>query len=934
MTQQDSNIAAKRPEKDALASTNKNETLVGELEHPATHSTNRKALTPDNHLVKQTNSKQPDQLDQHTPMMRQFLRIKAEHPDDLLFYRMGDFYELFYDDAKFAAQLLDLTLTARGKSAGKPVPMAGIPYHAADGYLAKCVKAGISVAICEQVGDPQESKGPVERRVQRIVTPGTLTEEALLEDKSEPLLVAIYQNQQQYGIAWLSMASGRFKIAEATSALELKSVLAPLHVAELLYADDLVDDDEPFRMLVNSQCLRRRPPWEFEYGASTNALTDHFGTSSLDAYRVEDCALGICAAGALLSYAKQTQRSNLAHIRSISVERSQDTLVIDPASRKNLELISNLDGGSEHTLYSLMDSNQTAMGSRLLKQWMLKPLVDREQIINRQQSVANLLQQYRFETLQGLLKPVGDLERILTRVALRSARPRDLKKLGDSLAQLPEINRDLTATKQPYLLSLAESISEYPVLQSLLTRALVDNPPMTIRDGGFIADHYDETLDELRALGNNAADFLLEIERTERERTGLSTLKVGYNRVHGYYIEISRLQSEKAPDEYVRRQTLKNTERFITPELKQFEDKALSAQSKALTREKKLYEDLLDTINLELAALQSTSSAVAEIDTLCCLAECAFRLNWCKPTIVDDQANRQIEICAGRHPVVEQVSNVDFVPNDLDLDNNKHMLIITGPNMGGKSTYMRQNALIALLAHMGSYVPAESATLSVMDQIFTRIGSSDDLAGGRSTFMVEMSEAATILHNATEKSLVLMDEIGRGTSTFDGLSLAWACVEHLASKNQSLCLFATHYFELTVLPEQLKTIANAHLDASYESGDLVFLHSVKPGPASQSYGIQVAQKAGIPEPALRSAANKLAELEATKNRKESPASQNSDSKQAHSSSTYFGQPTMQQTGLFDQLTTNPLNEYIDSLDIDNLTPIQALNALYEAKKKL
>ncbi len=849
---------------------------------------------------------------QHTPMMRQFLAIKAKHPNDLLFYRMGDFYELFYDDAKFAAELLDLTLTARGKSAGQPVPMAGIPFHAADGYLAKCVKAGVTVAICEQVGNPGESKGPVERKVQRIITPGTVTDEALMEAQRDPLLVAIYAEGERFGISWLAMSSGKFRVAEAGNIAELHSLLAPLDVAELLYAEDLLGETNPFGNLAPKACLKARPPWEFDLAANTEKLCKHFQTTDLNAFGVQDAPLGVCAAGAVLQYAKQTQRGELTHIHSLAIERHADNLRIDPASRKNLELTVNLEGNTDNTLFALIDKTSTAMGSRMLKQWLLKPLIDLNAIQDRQNSVAALRNTHSVEDASRALSNVGDIERVLTRISLKSARPRDLVRLGESLAILPELKAVIDNTRHPYLQTLCAQTGEYPELVSLLNRALVENPPMTIRDGGFIAEGYDETLDKLKALSNNAAEFLLEIEKREKERSGISTLKVGYNRVHGYYIEISRLQSDNAPEDYIRRQTLKNTERFITPELKEFEDKALSAQSQALNREKVLYETLLDELNQHLQPLQATALALAEIDCLTALSSCADMYQWERAELHDGTG---IDIVEGRHPVVEQVADIHFVPNDLQLDSGRKMLVVTGPNMGGKSTFMRQNALIAILAHIGSNVPAKKARIGILDEIYTRIGSSDDLAGGRSTFMVEMSEAANILQNASARSLVIMDEIGRGTSTFDGLSLAWACAEYLAKNVKAQTLFATHYFELTSLPDILPDVANIHLDASEQGDDLVFLHAVKPGAASQSYGIQVAKKAGVPHAALAIATAKLAELEA--------ASQAADT---------APEPSYTQTSLFDNFSGQELVDYISQLDLNNMTPLEALNALSKAKQ--
>ncbi len=884
----------------------------------STHESSKQAATEPKQESDQDDS---PAASQHTPMMRQYLKIKAQHPNEIVFYRMGDFYELFFDDAKLASKILDLTLTARGKSGGKPIPMAGIPYHSADGYLAKCVKAGISVAICEQVGDPATSKGPVDRQVQRVITPGTLSDEALIDARREPLLVCIYQQANTYGIAWLAMASGKFCITETQSKADLHSELLQLDGAELL----TVDKSGVPLGCVNPAIVRERPEWEFDADTAFSELTRQFGTRDLSAFGADRMPVAVCAAGALIQYARSTQTGALPHIQSLSVESRSDYLCIDAASRRNLELDRNLAGDESNTLLAVLDTAATAMGSRLLRNWLAKPLNQLTPILSRQQAIAALLQSYGFEAVRKALKPVGDMQRILTRISLRSARPRDLTRLCDSLNALPQLNQVMRDTNDEVVKAISERISEYPEQSALLNAALIDNPPMTIRDGGVIADGYDDELDEFRALSTNASDFLIQLEQREREKTGINTLKVGYNRVHGYFIEISRAQSAQAPVEYTRRQTLKNAERFITPELKVFEDKALSAQSKALAREKLLYEQLIETLNEQLGELQLSAEAVAEIDVLATLAERADSRNWRAPKL---EQRAGIVIKQGRHPVVEDVSTEPFIPNDLHMDEQRRMLIITGPNMGGKSTYMRQIALITVLAHIGSYVPAESATLGLVDQVFTRIGSSDDLAGGRSTFMVEMSETAHILHHATPRSLVLMDAIGRVTSTFDGLSLAWACAYHLAEQIKAFTLFATHYFELTALPETIDGTANVHLDATEYGDDIVFMHTVKPGPANQSYGIQVAKLAGIPKPVLNFASSKLSELE------------------LNSSATKQTLPSANPAAVIKETAIRPpqadlfapadsqLHDAVEALNPDNMTPKEALDALYELKRQV
>lgn len=843
----------------------------------------------------------------HTPMMQQYFKIKAQHPRDMVFYRMGDFYELFFDDAKRAAELLDITLTARGKSGGEPIPMAGVPYHAAEGYLARLVRGGVSVAICEQVGDPATSKGPVDRQVVRVVTPGTLSDEALLDARADNLLLAVGQHRDHFGVAWLDLASGRFRVLEVTGDEALASELQRLNPAEILYQDTMT-----LPLITTRRGARAQPSWEFDEDSARRALNLQFQTHDLQGFGCDTLSLALGAAGCLLQYVKDTQRNNLPHIRSIAHENRAESVILDAATRRNLEIDRNLTGGDEHTLLSVMDYCVTAMGSRLLRRWLHRPLTDIGVLQARQAAIASLCTEFRYEPVQGALKPVGDMERILSRVALRSARPRDLTRLRSSLAALPALRLAVAACSATRLDELSLQTAEYPVLCTLLERAICDNPPVVIREGGVIASGYDAELDELRRISSNAGDYLLEIETHERAATGISTLKVGYNRVHGYYIEISRAQSDRAPDTYQRRQTLKNAERFITPELKAFEDKALSARSRALTREKALYEALLERLNEDLAPLQDSATAVAELDVLGTLAERAASLRLCQPEFTEEQV---FEVERGRHLVVEQVLEEPFIANDTCLNNQRRMLLITGPNMGGKSTYMRQNALIALLAHVGSFVPAERVRLSPIDRIFTRIGSSDDLAGGRSTFMVEMTETANILHNASERSLVLMDEVGRGTSTFDGLSLAWATAVQLAREVRAFTLFATHYFELTALPDECPTMANVHLDATEHEDHVVFLHNIQEGPANRSFGLQVAKLAGIPDPVLRAARTKLRALERAPARQE------------------HGRPPAQ-VELFAVANPHPVVTLLETIDPDNLSPRDALALLYELHSKL
>jgi len=846
---------------------------------------------------------------QHTPMMQQFLRIKAEHPDIILFYRMGDFYEMFFDDARRASELLGITLTARGKTDGNPIPMCGIPYHSADNYLAKLIRAGESVALCEQVGDPATSKGPVERKVVRIVTPGTVTDENLLEERRDNFLMAIASFGEQIGIAVLDVGSGRFFVQELSNTEQLHTELERIKPAEILVSED----DENYYLLSSTSGVRRQPPWYFEIETCHRLLTEQFKTKDLAGFGCEEMTQAILAAGCLMQYVMDTQRTALPHIQSLRVERSEDSVLLDAASRRNLELETNLHGSTENTLASVIDKTSTNMGSRCLRRWINRPLRDHDALKQRHDAIQALLKNRDYEESQTLLKPIGDIERILSRVAIKSARPRDLYTLGMSLAQIPLLQNLLKQLSAKRIADLAKQISEHPDTVKLLQSAIKENPPVVLRDGGVIAEGYDDELDELRNLSKNADQFLIDLEAREKARTGISTLKVSYNRVHGFYIEISRAQSDKAPVDYIRRQTLKSSERFITPELKEFEDKVLSAKEKALSREKLLYDNLLDKLLISLVPLQQSAEGISELDTLSCFAERADALNYCCPEF---QTRPGINIIAGRHPVVEQVTQDNFIPNNSKLNDQQRMLIITGPNMGGKSTYMRQTALIVLMAHIGCYVPADKAMIGPVDRIFTRIGASDDLASGRSTFMVEMTEAANILNNATDKSLVLMDEIGRGTSTFDGLSLAWACAENLAVESRPFTLFATHYFELTSMVDEIKSVKNIHLDAVEHGDSIVFMHAVKDGPANQSYGLQVAKLAGVPNSVIKSAKKKLQILE----------------RQSASAHEVFVEETTGQLQLFNN-NPHPIVEQLQEIDVNDLNPRQALELLFELAEK-
>jgi len=853
-------------------------------------------------------------LDAHTPMMQQYLRIKAQHPDMLLFYRMGDFYELFYEDAERAAGLLDITLTTRGASAGTPIRMAGVPFHAVDQYLLKLVKLGESVAICEQIGDPALSKGPVERKVTRVVTPGTLTDAALLEDKRDNLLLALMPGPVLVGLAWISLASGEFCVLE-TARAQLPSQLTRLQPAEVLLPEDAGELPAGIDVPVT-----RLPAWRFEADGARRALCAHFSTQDLAGFGADHLHAAIGAAGALLEYCRATQGAAPAHVISLRVEDDSEYLRLDGSTRRNLEITETLRGEPAPTLLSLLDTCRTGMGSRRLRHVLQNPA--RDPCIARErfdavQALADAAPTPPFEGLRELLGRCADVERITARIALRSARPRDLAGLRDTLALLPGFDARLEPLPSGRLAALRTDVAPRQVLHALLAAAIKPEPGAVIRDGNVIADGYDAELDELRSIQNDCGAFLLDLETRERARTGIANLRVEYNRVHGFYIEVTHANSGRVPDDYRRRQTLKNAERYITPELKTFEDKALSAQDRALAREKLLYEQLLEQLAPHIADLRRLAAALADLDMLATFAERALALDLVRPELTDDDV---LEIDAGRHPVVEQ--QVDsFIANDLRLSAARRLLLITGPNMGGKSTYMRQVAHIVLLAYCGCFVPARQARIGPVDAIFTRIGAADDLAGGRSTFMVEMTESANILHNATARSLVIMDEVGRGTSTFDGLALAWAIARHLVEKNRCFALFATHYFELTALAQTYREVANVHLDAVEHKDRIVFLHSVQEGPASRSYGIQVAQLAGVPLPVLRSARRRLAELEERAARQDLQGD-------------LFSVPADQAEPEPEPQAEHPALIALRGIDPDDLSPREALEALYRLRKTL
>ncbi|PHI36747.1 DNA mismatch repair protein MutS [Pseudoalteromonas sp. GCY] len=853
-------------------------------------------------------------INQQTPMMQQYLRIKAQHQEILLFYRMGDFYELFFDDAIRAAQLLDISQTYRGKAGGNPIPMAGVPYHAVENYLARLVQLGESVAICEQVGDPATSKGPVERKVVRIVTPGTVTDEALLQERQDNLLAAVYQHPKNlgYGVAYLDINSGRFNIVELQTDEALNSTLQRLQPAELLYPESF----QNLLVLESIKGSRRRPDWEFDLDTAKHLLCQQFETRDLVGFGVDNANMGLIAAGCVMQYVKDTQRTALPHIRAITLEKNEHAVILDAATRKNLELTLNLSGGVENTLAQILDKSSTAMGSRLLKRRIHTPVRERKELNARLNAIASLIEQQLCMEVYDALKHIGDIERVVARLALFTARPRDLTRLRSALQALPPLHEILQDATDARLQSIISHSPALPKLQDLLERAVIDNPPVLIRDGGVIAQGYNAELDELRALSAGATDILEKLEERERERTGISTLKIGYNRVHGFYIEISRANSHLVPAEYIRRQTLKNNERYIIPELKEHEDKVLGSQSKALALEKRLYEELFELIAPYIEQLQVMAAALADLDVLNTLAERAQTLDYCKPTLTE---GTEIDLVDGRHPVVEQVSKEPFIANPVKLNDERKMLIITGPNMGGKSTYMRQTALIVLMAHIGSYVPASAATIGIVDRIFTRIGASDDLASGRSTFMVEMTETATILNNATAQSLVLMDEIGRGTSTYDGLSLAYATADYLASKIAAKTLFATHYFELTELAEQQAGLVNVHLDAVEHNDTIAFKHTVMEGAASKSFGLQVASLAGVPKAVIKLAKQKLALLEQHQS-------------VVGDKPVHVAAPVQQSLMLANE--PSEVEALLADMDPDDMTPKQAHALLYQLKSML
>lgn len=847
-------------------------------------------------------------FEQHTPLMRQYMCAKVDFPDTLLFFRMGDFYELFYDDARKAAQLLNITLTQRGQSAGQPIPMAGVPVHASESYLGKLIRLGESVAICEQISDPTQSKGLVERKVVRVVTPGTATDEALLEERRDNLLMAIHALDSKLGVAYVDLSTGRMVLSELHDQSTLLAEIARLSPAELL-----LDESLTWPAAIETQVgLRRRPPWHFDRDSSYRMLIDFFHTHDLHGFGCEHLDTGICAAGALLQYIKDTQRAAVPHLTSIVVENTDETIALDAATRKHLEIDSHPNGQMSATLLGIIDRTVTPMGGRLMRRWLNRPLRQQDIIRQRLNALTTLHTQRHYETLRELFRALGDLERILARVALKSARPRDLSTLRDGLALLPSIRQVLCLLSSPRLQELHSDLEAPYETTHLLTQAIIEQPPVLIRDGGVIKEGFDAELDELRAMSVNADQFLIDFELREREASGIATLKVGYNRVHGYYIEIGRGQIDKVPTHYTRRQTIKGSERYITEELKLFEDKILSARERSLMRERALYDELLEQLIQQLEPLRKCAQALAELDVLSNLAERAQTLNWSPPELTHQTG---IHIQRGRHPVIEAVRETPFEPNDLVLNKHRRMLMITGPNMGGKSTYMRQTALIVLLAHIGSYVPADSAVIGPIDRIFTRIGAGDDLARGASTFMVEMSETANILHNASEQSLVLMDEVGRGTSTYDGLALAQATAIHLATQNRAYTLFATHYFELTVLAEQIDSVANVHLDAIEHGDSLVFLHTVKEGPANRSFGLQVAALAGLPKSVIEQARQYLQTLESYVHKKTIDLSKSIEPKS--------------QLSLFS--TESPAITELKSIDPNQLSPREALDYIFRLK---
>jgi DNA mismatch repair protein MutS len=868
---------------------------------------------------------------QLTPMMQQYLTIKSDHPDALLFYRMGDFYELFFDDAKEASDLLDITLTARGHAGSEPIPMCGVPYHAADGYLARLVKLGRSVAICEQVGDPSTSKGPVERQVKRIVTPGTLTDDALLETKNDSAIAAIFfanrrsgtDSSPGVGIAVLNLSSAQLQLQQLSSSDGLLDAISALRPAEIILP--IEDADFWQRSLEGIAAVTCLESTRFQPQRATTLLDRHFNRDVAQITGLDKTVECFIAGEAALAYAKTTQCQNLDFLQHLVVKEDLQYIGMDAQSRRNLEIDVRTNGATDHTLLSLMDTTVTPMGGRLLQRWLHEPLRDLSQVRERQQWLTDALAARHTDLIRAQVKPIGDMERILTRVNLGSASPRDVGKLRDALGTLPDVKQVLAELPGALNQRLIQDLGDFNLLHQELRKALVDEPPVTLREGGVFASGYNEELDQLRKLTTHSANWLADLERDERERTGISSLKVGYNRVHGYYIETSKAAKGDIPEEYIRRQTLKNAERYITPALKTFEEDALRSQSKSLQLERQLFGDLLIKLAQEAARLRRACDAIAQTDVLACLAERAYALGFNPPSFAE---SRGIAIEQGWHPVVKGSSTDAFIANDLLLSPQQSMLIVTGPNMGGKSTYMRQTALICLLAYVGSYVPAEKAILGPVDRIFTRIGAADDLTSGRSTFMVEMTETAHILHNATANSLVLMDEIGRGTSTYDGLALAWACAQNLAQSSHALTLFATHYFELTSLPGQCPNVGNIHLTAREHRGDIVFLYQVQAGAANQSYGIQVAKLAGVPREVLDIARARLRGFEKHAVLGEAMNTGQSD---------LFVEPEPGLAGVLpDQIADMSHNQLqaaatvlteLQAIEIDNLSPRQALDLL-------
>jgi len=866
----------------------------------------------------------------HTPMMTQYLRIKAEHNEHLLLYRMGDFYELFYEDARKASELLEITLTARGSSAGQPIPMAGVPYHSIDGYLAKLVKLGVSVAICEQIGDPATSKGPVERKVVRIITPGTLTDEALLVDNQDNLLASIVcskskgrsvQNKKEnsWGVSWLSLSTGLFKLTELESVEQLCSLLERLQANEVLVPESLSLPRDVLHILTKT--IKCRPDWDFDSESNLRYLCDFYNTSNLDGFGCQNLTHGVTAAAACVRYIKNTQKTDISHLNALQVESPKDVLTLDAATRHNLELTQNIRGGQDKTLYQAINQTRNPMGARLLSQWLHAPLTNIDQINYRLNCVEALIADIATDDLAKALRLTGDLERVLSRISLGNARPRDFVRLRQGLESLPLVVSALQLSPEPIIQEIISNLPQQEALLLLLQQAIVENPPTVIRDGGVIAEGYHQELDELRILSQAGEDLLKNLETEEREKSGISTLKIGYNRIHGYYIEVSKGMSDQVPDYFIRRQTLKNAERYITPELKKFEEKALKSSALALALEKQLYQELFQKIAPYLPNLYAISAQIAQLDVFNSFALTAQTHHYQRPQLT---ASNQLQIVAGRHPVVEQFTAQSFVPNGVDLNEDNHFIVLTGPNMGGKSTWMRQTALIVLMAHIGCYVPAESAEIGQFDRIFTRIGASDDLSGGRSTFMVEMNEAATILNNATPKSLVLLDEIGRGTSTYDGLSIAWACARTLIEKNKAFTLFATHYFEITELSDKYHKVKNFHFDAAETAQGIQFLHSIHEGAANKSFGIAVAKLAGMPFEVVECAKIKLHELEA----------QGSNPSKNPTAVAKIAQSQVNQQQDLQKMIEQRVITKLTALDLDNLSPREAQDFLYQVKQLL